>query len=134
MLVMEGINKKRIFTKVECAENLSVEDVIYVLRGKWKLRIIIALVSGYKRFNEIQRAVKGITPRVLSNELKGLELNGLVKRTVDQENFKVLVDYLLTDHAETRKELVSILGNWGINHKKRIIQSTEKNLLCDRFD
>ena len=118
---MSGNDKKLAFTKVECAENLSaVEDAIYVLGGKWKLRIIVALVSGYHRFNEIQRAVKGISPRVLSNELKILELNGLVKRTVDSENFPVLVEYVPTDYAETLKELVSMLGNWGVNHKKWI--------------
>ncbi|MGD1317780.1 winged helix-turn-helix transcriptional regulator [Chryseobacterium sp. 2R14A] len=109
------------FTKIECADNLlAVEDAIYVLGGKWKLRIIVALVSGYNRFNEIQRAVKGISPRVLSNELKILELNGLVERTVDSENFPVLVEYIPTDYAETLKEIVSMLGKWGINHKKRI--------------
>lgn len=120
-IVMKGTDKKRAFTKIECADNLSaVEDAIYVLGGKWKLRIIVALVSGYHRFNEIQRAVKGITPRVLSNELKVLELNGLVKRKVDSENFPVLVEYVPTDYAETLKGLVSMLGNWGVDHKKRI--------------
>lgn len=118
---MKENNKTQTFTKVECADRLSaVEDAIYVLGGKWKLRIIVALVSGYHRFNEIQRSVKGISPRVLSNELKILELNGLVKRTVDSENFPVLVEYIPTDYAETLKELVSMLGNWGVNHKKRI--------------
>lgn len=109
------------FNKVECADNLAaVEDSIYVLGGKWKLRIVVALVSGHKRFNEIQRAVKGITPRVLSTELKALELNGLVKRVVDSESIPVLVEYESTDYAETLKEIVSLLGNWGINHKKII--------------
>ena len=118
---MKGNDRKLAFTKVECAENLSaVEDAIYVLGGKWKLRIVVALVSGYHRFNDIQRAVKGISPRVLSNELKILELNGLVRRTVDSENFPVLVEYIPTDYAETLKDLVSMLGHWGVNHKKRI--------------
>ncbi len=57
-----------------------VEDALYVLGGKWKLRIIIALTSGYTRFNELQRTIKGISARVLSNELKQLKLNGPVKR------------------------------------------------------
>jgi len=66
--------------------------------------------------------MKGISPRVLSNELKTLELNGLVKRTVDSENFPVLVEYVRTEYAETLKELVSMLGNWGANHKKKYHQ------------
>ncbi|MDH6250609.1 DNA-binding HxlR family transcriptional regulator [Chryseobacterium sp. H1D6B] len=121
---MKENSEKLAFAKIECADNLSaVEDAVYVLGGKWKLRIIVALVSGYYRFNEIQRAVQGISPRVLSNELKMLELNGLVKRTVDSEKFPVLVEYLPTEYAETLKELVSMLGKWGRNHKKRITLS-----------
>ncbi len=116
----DGLN----FTKIDCADNLAaVEDSIYVLGGKWKLRIIVALVSGHKRFNEIQRAVKGISPRVLSNELKALELNGLVKRVVDAKSIPVLVEYESTEYSETLKDIVSMLGTWGRNHKKRIVSN-----------
>ncbi|WP_456312270.1 winged helix-turn-helix transcriptional regulator [Pseudomonas shirazensis] len=107
--------------EVECAKKLAaVEDALYVLGGKWKLRIIIALISGYTRFNELQRTVTGISARVLSSELKSLEINGLVKRVAHTEIFPVITEYLPTDYAETLKNLVSVLGDWGIKHKKRI--------------
>ncbi|WP_028295741.1 winged helix-turn-helix transcriptional regulator [Olivibacter sitiensis] len=118
---MKENTQKKMYTEMECAKNLAaVEDALYVLGGKWKLRIIIALVSGYTRFNEIQRTVKGISARVLSNELKSLEMNELVKRVVHADCVPVIVEYVPTDYTETLKELVSILGKWGINHKKRI--------------
>lgn len=121
---MENNNDGLKFTKIHCTDSLAaVEDAMYVLGGKWKLRIIVALVSGHKRFNEIQRALKGISPRVLSGELKALELNGLVKRTVDPESIPVLVEYGPTAYAETLKDIVSMLGMWGINHKKRIVSN-----------
>lgn len=63
-------NQKVLFTKIECSKNLAaVEDALYELGGEWKLRIEIALVSGYHRFNELQRTNSGITARLLSSEL-----------------------------------------------------------------
>ncbi|MBV7530492.1 helix-turn-helix domain-containing protein [Chitinophaga sp. sic0106] len=105
----------------KCAAQLSaVEDAMYVLGGKWKLRIIIALMTGYNRFNELQRAIKGISARVLSTELKSLELNGLVQRVVKADQTPVIVEYLPTDYAKTLKPMIVVLGEWGSRHKKRI--------------
>lgn len=120
---MELKKREIIYSEIECAKNLAaVEDALYVLGGKWKLRIIIALVSGYTRFNELQRAVGGISARVLSSELKSLEINGLAKRVVHSESFPVITEYIPTDYAETLKNLVSVLGEWGRKHKGRIIE------------
>ena len=84
--------KKESLTSAQCQASLdAVQDALYVLHGKWKLPIIIALSEGRKRFGEIQKAVKGIAPKVLSSELKTMELNGFVTRHVHNE-FPVLVD------------------------------------------
>ena len=53
----------------------AVRDSLYVIGGKWKLPIIITLMEGPQRFRELQRSLEGITPKVLSKELKELELN-----------------------------------------------------------
>lgn len=113
--------QQKMYTEVECAKNLAaVEDALYVLGGKWKLKIIIALVSGYHRFNELQRAIHGISARLLSSELKSLEMNGLVKRVVHTNKKPEVVEYLPTDYAETLKEMVTVIGSWGRKHKERI--------------
>ncbi|MGN7821240.1 helix-turn-helix transcriptional regulator [Chitinophaga varians] len=113
--------KKTDFKQTECAARLaSVEDAMYVLGGKWKLRIITALVTGHYRFNELQRVITGISARVLSAELKSLELNGLVKREVKADRTPAVVEYLPTEYGMTVKEVVSVLGNWGLTHKQRI--------------
>lgn len=60
----------------------SAKDALYVLNGKWKL-VVMALSSGAKRFKEIQRSIPSIAPRVLSKELRELELNRFVERDID---------------------------------------------------
>jgi len=105
----------------ECTNALgAVGDAIYVIGGKWKLKIIIALSEGNKRFNELQRTVQGISARVLSNELKDLEENGFVVRIVHAENTPVLVEYELTDYADTLSDVLTSLRAWGMMHKEKI--------------
>jgi len=109
-------------TAEKCSENLSsVEDAIYVIGGKWKLKIIIVLQeSGNIRFNELQRNIRGISARVLSNELKDLELNGFVKRVVHADQTPVVVEYISTDYSRTLKNVIVALSDWGKMHKQNI--------------
>ncbi|MDR7128200.1 DNA-binding HxlR family transcriptional regulator [Algoriphagus sp. 4150] len=96
-----------------------VQDALDVLNGKWKLPIIVALLHGYKRFSEISRQVHGITDRMLSKELRDLELNHLVKRTV-YDTFPVTVEYTMTEYGETLKDVIESLHVWGVNHRRKI--------------
>lgn len=112
--------KKGPLTSETCRASLdAVQDALYVLNGKWKLPIIIALSEGKKRFGEIQKTVKGIAPKVLSSELKTLELNGFVKRHVHNE-FPVLVEYELTEYSDTLENVIGALRDWGMQHKDKI--------------
>ncbi len=113
--------EKHAFTG-KCSENLSsVEDAIYFIGGKWKLKIIIVLQeNGNIRFNELQRAINGISARVLSNELKDLELNGFVKRVVHAEQTPVVVEYISTDYSRTLKPVIISLSEWGRTHKRKL--------------
>jgi DNA-binding HxlR family transcriptional regulator len=117
----KSTGKQPVFSEVQCNKHLSAtEDALYVIGGKWTLRIMIALLSGQKRFNELQRTIKGISARVLSGELKDLELNGLVKRVVLADQKPVVVEYVPTEYSKTLKDVISGLADWGINHKKKI--------------
>jgi DNA-binding HxlR family transcriptional regulator len=103
-----------------CAGALNaIGDSLYVIGGKWKLRVIVALREGNKRFNEIQRTVDGISARVLSSELKELELNGFVKRIVHTQT-PVVVEYQVTDYAATLGEVLRTLAEWGTMHRDKI--------------
>lgn len=107
-------------TAQECKGSLTaIGDALYVIGGKWKLRLIVALRENNKRFNEIQRTVEGISARVLSSELKELELNGFVKRIVHPQT-PVVVEYELTDYADTLDEVLDALKNWGSMHRDKL--------------
>ena len=129
---MKDINGKIRLSAPECNSALSaVGDALYVIGGKWKLRIIIALSEGNKRFNDLQRRVEGISARVLSNELKDLEMNGFVKRMVDSKAKPVVVQYELTDYSNTLEEVLQALHNWGRQHRENIMQRSRKMKLVE---
>jgi DNA-binding HxlR family transcriptional regulator len=107
-------------TVPQCKARLNaMADALHVIGGKWKLRIIIGLTDGNKRFNELQRLVDGISARVLSAELKELELNGFVKRNV-LPAMPVVVEYELTEYAETLNGVLQALSEWGAMHKDKV--------------
>lgn len=115
-------NQERL-SENQCKKSLSnIDDALYVIGGKWKLKVIIALSEeGNKRFNELQRMITGISAKVLSKELKDLELNGFVKRNVYTDQMPVLVEYVSTDYSQSLREVIVSLAEWGANHKKKII-------------
>ena len=105
----------------ECIKNLlPVKDALVILSGKWKLPIIVALTFEKKRFKEMQREIEGITPKMLSKELKELEINQLVKRTV-YDTLPVTVEYALTPYCKSLNKVIGELRTWGIQHRKRLL-------------
>ncbi|RYZ18499.1 MAG: transcriptional regulator [Sphingobacteriales bacterium] len=113
-------------SEIQCKAKLnSIADALYVLGGKWKLRIIVALMEGNRRFNELQRAVEGISAKVLSTELKDLELNGFVVRNVFAST-PVTVEYELTDYADTLHDVLQALTTWGEMHRETVRKGMKK--------
>lgn len=108
-----------------CSALGAVQDALYVLNGKWKLPIIVALSGGNKRFNELQKTVKGIAAKVLSHELKELELNGFVIRKV-RSGTPVMVEYELTDYSNSLGDVVKALRDWGMMHREKIRSQLKK--------
>lgn len=105
----------------ECTKHLlPVKDALDILSGKWKLQIILSLTFGKKRFKQIQREIPGLTPKMLSKELKELEINELASRHV-YDTSPVSVEYELTPYGKTLKPLIEELHKWGTKHRKRII-------------
>jgi len=80
---MQSAIEKEVRTHGECIKMiLPVRDALDILSGKWKLPILISLSFGNKRFKQISREIPNITDKMLSKELRELEMNQLVKRTV----------------------------------------------------
>lgn len=113
-------------TPHQCKASLNaVGDALYAIGGKWKLPIIVAMKEGPARFNELQRTIEGISPKVLSSELKDMELNGFVKRHVYSAT-PVIIEYELTEYSRTLEPVLEALVNWGIMHRRKIRQGMKK--------
>lgn len=108
-------------SKVQCSKMLlPVKDALDILSGKWKLQIILSLTFGKKRFKQIMHEIPGLTPKMLSKELKELEVNELAERHV-YDTLPVTIEYELTPYGKTLKPLIDELHKWGTKHRKRII-------------
>jgi DNA-binding HxlR family transcriptional regulator len=105
----------------KCSEFvIPVRDTLDILSGKWKLPILGSLISGKKRFKELERDIPRITARMLSKELRELEMNQLVKRTV-YDTIPVTVEYEMTPYGRSLDKVLLEMKEWGEQHRKRII-------------
>jgi DNA-binding HxlR family transcriptional regulator len=116
---------KMIRTKEEtqrcCAQDLmAVRDALHALSGTWKLPILMALSDGPKRFKQLSKEVAGISDKMLSKELKDLELNLLVKRTV-YDAFPPIVEYDATEYKCSLNNVITELRSWGMQHRKKVL-------------
>ena len=98
-----------------------VRDAIDVINGKWKLPIIISLFYGSKRFTEISKDLPGITDKMLSKELKELEVNHLIERTV-YDTFPPTVEYNISKHGISLGNVIKELKLWGEVHRKVVMK------------
>jgi DNA-binding HxlR family transcriptional regulator len=103
----------------QAQEIQALQDTIYVVGGKWRLAIINSICNGNKRFREIERSIPGITTRMLSRELKDMEMNKLITRTVYPDT-PVLIEYESTDYCKTFGPIIQAMIDWGIAHRKKI--------------
>lgn len=124
---MKTIEDEILPRKDECAGSLkNILDALYVLNGKWKMALILSLIQSPKRFNEIQKEIAGISPKVLANELKDLELNEFIKRNV-YPTTPVSIIYEATDYSQTLKSVIRELSAWGEQHREKIKESMRKS-------
>jgi DNA-binding HxlR family transcriptional regulator len=93
----------------------NVAPVLNRVGDKWSMLIVMILADGSKRFSELKRAIDGISQRMLTLTLRGLERDGLVTRTVTP-SIPPRVDYELTDLGRSLREPVRALGEWAIEH------------------
>jgi DNA-binding HxlR family transcriptional regulator len=125
MQKMSSESKLELVKKCPAEYILAVNDTLNVLQGKWKLPIISSLIFGKKRFKEIAKGIPKITPRMLSKELKELEVNGIVTRTV-HNTIPVTVEYELTKSGNSLDDVMDAMITWGLQHRKRIIGKNRK--------
>lgn len=102
-------------SRLEASECRRVGEVLARVGDKWTVVVIDELGEGARRFNELQRAIKGVSQRMLTLTLKNLERDGLVSRTVTP-SVPPRVDYALTDLGRSMLLPVRALGEWAVAH------------------
>jgi DNA-binding HxlR family transcriptional regulator len=106
-----------------CQQKLMISrDALEVIQGKWRLPIVLALTFGNKRFGELQKDIVDISPKMLSQELKMLEENKIVTRTL-YDSMPVTVEYSLTPLGQSMKKLLDEILIWGAHFRKEVVKA-----------
>ena len=95
--------------------NISVEATLEVIGGKWKTVILCHLTHGKKRTSELRRLMPGITQKMLTQQLRELEEDGIINR-IAYNQVPPKVEYELTEYGWSLKEVLDLLCSWGASH------------------
>lgn len=101
----------------KCLSKNPVNTTIDVIGGKWKALIMWYLFQGTLRFNELKKELPGVTQKMITQQLRELEADGLINRKV----YPVIppkVEYSVTEYAETIKPVLKEMAKWGEKHKE----------------
>lgn len=114
------------YGKEACQAKLRASrDALEVIQGKWRIPIIVSLTYGNKRFGEIKKDIEDISPKMLSQELKELEMNKLISRTL-YDSMPVTVEYALTPLGKSLNNLLQELLQWGIHFRTEMTGKERK--------
>lgn len=120
---MATIKDQGVLRETNCTEELlAIRDSLEILGGKWKLLILIYLKNRQDRlvhFKMIERGIEGISAKMLSKELKELEVNLMLTRTI-QDTRPITVTYALTDYGRSVIPVIEALVQWGFDHRMMI--------------
>ena len=102
----------------------AVGSVLARIGDKWSVLVVMSLGDGTYRFNELKRRIDGISQRMLTLTLRGLERDGLVERTFFP-TIPPKVNYALTGLGRSLREPVGALGQWAIEHRGTVERSRD---------
>lgn len=105
----------------------SVEATLDVIGGKWKGIILYHLLDNTMRFNEIKRIMPKITTKILTNQLRELERDGLIERKIYAQ-VPPKVEYSITELGQTLRPLLQLLNQWGNNHISAVLEKRHANM------
>jgi DNA-binding HxlR family transcriptional regulator len=103
----------------------TVTEILSRVGDKWSVQVVVQMGEGPKRFNELRRSVTGISQRMLTLTLRGLERDGLVTRTV-YPTIPPRVDYQLTGLGCSLLKTVRGLGEWAIQNRDEILKARRR--------
>ena len=106
---------KQRHTRFDCNPGCSVEAAISLIDGKWKCVVLHHLLGGTTRFNDLRRRIPGVTARMLTAQLRELEMDGLVIRTVYAQ-VPPKVEYSVSELGRSLEPIIYALRQWGTDH------------------
>jgi DNA-binding HxlR family transcriptional regulator len=101
-----------------------IRDVLDRVGDKWSVLVIVELANGPRRFRQLQRAIAGISQRMLTLTVRRLERDGLLLRTV-YPTVPTQVDYRLTETGASLTHLVKALSDWSLEHRVSIAEARQ---------
>jgi DNA-binding HxlR family transcriptional regulator len=101
-----------------------VATTVNLIGNKWKLLILRDLLAGTKRFGKLRKSVAGISQKVLTDNLRSLEEDGIVVRKIYAE-VPPRVEYSLSELGETLRPIIDVMKQWGTAYKERL-EATSK--------
>ena len=110
----------------DCLKKIrAIDDTMELLAGKWKLSILARLCYKPMRYSEILNDIEPLSGKVLSRELKDLEMNGLINRCVGDTK-PPSVTYSVSEYGMSLRDLSDNIAEWGLLHRDRIRSSFKK--------
>ncbi len=121
-LLMDATGEQRNETTNVLSKNCPSNSVLEMVAGKWQVLLLYALRGGKKRYSELQHQVEGISQKMLTQTLRELERNGLVKRT----SYPVVpphTEYELTELGASLEDIIYRLGGWAQEHIQAVFEA-----------
>jgi len=112
-------------TKSYAEDCRAVREILDRIGDKWSVLVIANLGEGKRRFNDLKRGIDGISQRMLTLTVRGLERDGLITRTI-HPTIPPRVDYELTRLGRTLLEPVSVLATWAWQHRPELEKARER--------
>ncbi|MFD1628838.1 winged helix-turn-helix transcriptional regulator [Pseudopedobacter beijingensis] len=120
VIIIDNQSHKSKIKMKKCVNNVeSLQFILQVLGGKWKLHILSILYFGKKRFKELEREIEGISAKMLIKELKDLEAAGIVNRQTFN-TVPITVEYSLTKEGLTMKPLLDQMNQWATEFQQNV--------------
>lgn len=113
--------KKKIPLDIDCGVKIAME----VIGGKWKTYIIHELNKGTRRPSELHRLFEDASPRVINQQLKELEIHGMIRKKIFPE-LPPHAEYSITEEGRSLMPIINLLEQWGNNFRPKMMKLLEQ--------
>jgi len=103
-----------------------VATTVGIIGNKWKLLILRNILTGPQRFTDLLNGIENISKKVLTENLRSLEDDGILNRTVYPNEIPLKVEYSLSEMGETLRPIFAVLTDWGNNYKDFIKNASDE--------